>query len=88
MVLTRAGLKRTDPISPRDRGANSVLAEVLVRAQSGDSHQAWAELRAGSALYVRRSVGPFYAITRTRRSRAPNWRNSDEELAARERQHS
>lgn len=67
VVLTRAGLKRTDPDFFRGIVTNSVLGggyssrlNQEIRTKRGLSYGA------GSALEVRRSTGPFIAVTQTK----------------------
>lgn len=67
VILTRAGLKRTDPDFFRGIVTNSVLGGGFssrlnqeIRAKRGLSYGA------GSALEVRRNTGPFVAVTQTK----------------------
>lgn len=67
VVLTRTGLKRTDPDFFRGIVTNSVLGggysarlNQEIRTKRGLSYGA------GSALEVRRSTGPFIAVTQTK----------------------
>jgi zinc protease len=67
VILTRAGLKRTDPDFFRGIVTNSVLGggysarlNQEIRTKRGLSYGA------GSALEVRRSTGPFIAVTQTK----------------------
>lgn len=67
VILTRTGLKRSDPDYFRGIVTNSVLGggysarlNQEIRIKRGLSYGA------GSALDVRRNIGPFYAITQTK----------------------